>query len=69
MSLYYIPISMILISLIVKKSQKYFKAQQEYLGHVNGQVEELYGGHNIVKVFNGEEEAVNEFDKLNNTFI
>ncbi|MBC5997280.1 ABC transporter ATP-binding protein [Romboutsia hominis] len=62
-----LPISMLLISLIVKKSQKYFKAQQEYLGHVNGQVEELYGGHNIVKVFNGEEEAVNEFDKLNNT--
>ena len=62
-----LPISMILISLIVKRSQKYFKAQQEYLGHVNGQVEELYGGHNIVKVFNGEEEAVNEFDKLNNT--
>ncbi|MGL5329187.1 MAG: ABC transporter ATP-binding protein [Peptostreptococcaceae bacterium] len=60
-----LPISMLLISLIVKKSQKYFKEQQEYLGHVNGQVEELYGGHNIVKVFNGEEEAVKEFDKLN----
>ena len=51
--------------LVVKKSQKYFKAQQEYLGHVNGQVEEVYGGHNIVKAFNGEEEAVKEFDKLN----
>ncbi|MEG1871200.1 MAG: ABC transporter ATP-binding protein, partial [Peptostreptococcaceae bacterium] len=55
-----LPVSMILISLIVKKSQKYFKDQQEYLGHVNGQVEEVYGGHNIVKVFNGEEEAINE---------
>ena len=62
-----LPLSMILISLIVKKSQKYFKAQQEYLGHVNGKVEELYGGHNIVRVFNGEEESIIEFDKLNNS--
>ena len=60
-----LPISMLLISIIVKKSQKYFKAQQEYLGHVNGQVEELYGGHNIVKVFNGEREAIEKFDMLN----
>lgn len=58
-------ISMMLISLIVKKSQKYFKSQQEYLGHVNGQVEELYGGHSVVKVFNGEEKAIEEFDKAN----
>ena len=56
---------MMLISLIVKKSQKYFKSQQEYLGHVNGQVEELYGGHSVVKVFNGEEKAIEEFDKAN----
>ncbi|MGL5693699.1 MAG: ABC transporter ATP-binding protein [Peptostreptococcaceae bacterium] len=62
-----LPISMLLISFIVKRSQKYFKSQQEYLGHVNGQVEELYGGHNIVKVFNGEEDAIKEFDKLNDT--
>ncbi len=60
-----LPISMLLISFIVKKSQKYFKAQQEYLGNVNGQVEELYGGHNIVKVFNGEQEAIENFDILN----
>lgn len=60
-----LPISMMLISLIVKKSQKYFKSQQEYLGHVNGQVEELYGGHSVVKVFNGEEKAIEEFDKAN----
>ena len=60
-----LPISMLLISVIVKKSQKYFKAQQEYLGNVNGQVEELYGGHNIVKVFNGEEEAIEKFNILN----
>ena len=62
-----LPISMIFISQIVKRSQKYFKSQQEYLGHVNGQVEEVYGGHNIVTVFNREEEAIKEFDKMNNT--
>ncbi len=62
-----LPLSMILISFIIKRSQKYFKAQQEYLGHVNGQVEELYGGHNIVKVFNGEDEAIEKFNKLNDT--
>ncbi len=49
----------------MKKSQKYFKDQQEYLGNVNGQVEEVYGGHNIVKAFNGEEDAIEEFNKLN----
>ncbi|MGL4346341.1 MAG: ABC transporter ATP-binding protein [Cellulosilyticaceae bacterium] len=62
-----LPLSMFFISGIVKKSQKYFKEQQEYLGHVNGQVEEIYGGHNIVKAFNGEEDAIAEFNKLNNT--
>ncbi|MGG7162088.1 ABC transporter ATP-binding protein [Clostridium ihumii] len=62
-----LPLSMLFISLIVKKSQKHFKSQQEYLGHVNGQVEEVYGGHNIVKVFNGEERAIKEFDELNDT--
>lgn len=62
-----LPISMILITFIVKKSQKYFKEQQEYLGHVNGQVEEVYSGHNIVKVFNGEKKVVEEFDKANET--
>ncbi len=49
-----LPISLLCISFIVKHSQKYFKAQQEYLGHVNGQVEEVFGGHNVVKVFNNE---------------
>lgn len=62
-----LPISMFFISKIVKHSQKYFKSQQEYLGHVNGQVEEIYSGHNIVKVFNREEEAIREFDDLNGT--
>lgn len=64
-SLIILPISAIAVSIIVKKSQKYFKAQQDYLGHVNGQVEEIYGGHNIVKVFNGEEKALQEFTKMN----
>ncbi|MGB8455191.1 MAG: ABC transporter ATP-binding protein [Anaerocolumna sp.] len=62
-----LPLSAGLISFIVKKSQKYFKEQQEYLGHVNGQVEEVYGGHNIVKVFNGEKQVIEDFDKANNT--
>ena len=62
-----IPLSGILIALVVKKSQKYFKEQQNFLGHVNGHVEEIYGGHNIVKAFNGEEKAVKEFNELNET--
>jgi ATP-binding cassette, subfamily B, multidrug efflux pump len=60
-----LPLSMLIISKIIKKSQKYFVQQQEYLGHVNGQVEEIYGGHNVVKVFNGEEDAIKEFNKAN----
>lgn len=60
-----VPISMLLISFIVKRSQKYFRQQQEYLGNVNGHVEEAYSGQNIVKVFNGEEESINEFNQLN----
>ena len=53
--------------MIVKHSQKYFKDQQEYLGHVNGQVEEVYGGHNIVKAFNKEEDVIAAFDRDNDT--
>ena len=60
-----LPISLILISFIVKHSQKYFKNQQEYLGHVNGQVEEIYGGHSIVKAFNKEEDVLKEFNEMN----
>lgn len=60
-----LPLSVGLISVIVKHSQKYFKSQQEYLGHVNGQVEEVYGGHNIVKAFNKEEDVIREFDRDN----
>ncbi|OFD42232.1 ABC transporter ATP-binding protein [Bacillus mycoides] len=62
-----LPVSMILIMAVVKRSQKYFKSQQEYLGHVNGQVEEIYSGHNIVKAFNKEEEEVKKFEKVNDT--
>ena len=60
-----LPLSMGLISMIVKRSQKYFKNQQEYLGHINGQVEEVYGGQNIVKAFNKEEDIIRTFDETN----
>lgn len=66
-SLIVIPISLIMITLVVKKSQKYFRAQQEYLGHTNGHIEEMYSGHNIMKAFNGEDKAIEEFDKLSDT--
>ncbi len=62
-----LPVSSVLIAFIMKKSQKYFKSQQEYLGHVNGQVEEVYSGHNIVKAFNGEKQVIEEFEKSNST--
>ncbi|MGL5713423.1 MAG: ABC transporter ATP-binding protein [Paraclostridium sp.] len=64
-SLTIIPVSVILIMLVVKKSQKHFRVQQEYLGHVNGQVEEVYSGHNIVKAFNKENDVIDEFNELN----
>ena len=64
-SLVILPIAGILVTFIVKKSQKYFTKQQDYLGHVNGQVEEIYGGLNIVKVFNAEEKVTKDFEKAN----
>lgn len=64
-SLVALPISILFVKQIVEKSQKYFKKQQDYLGHVNGQVEEIYSGLNVVKVFNGEEKAESEFRKAN----
>ncbi|MGN1174738.1 MAG: ABC transporter ATP-binding protein [Roseburia sp.] len=60
-----LPVSMGLISFVVKKSQKYFKQQQEYLGHINGQVEEVYSGHMVIKVYNKEEEMLKDFDDTN----
>ena len=62
-----VPLSMGVIALVVGQSQKYFKQQQDYLGHVNGHVEEMYGGHMVMKAFNGEAESVERFDGLNNT--
>ena len=64
-SLVILPIAAIFVRIIVGRSQKYFQRQQDYLGHVNGQVEEIYGGLNIVKVFNGEEKVSKEFEKAN----
>ena len=66
-SLIVIPLSLVMIMLVVKKSQKHFRAQQEYLGHTNGHIEEMYSGHNIMKAFNSEEKAIEEFDKLSDT--
>ena len=60
-----LPLSMIVVMLIVKQSQKYFKQQQEYIGHVNGHVEEMYSGHIVMKAFNGEEESIQKFDGSN----
>ena len=62
-----LPISIALISLVVKKSQKYFKQQQEYLGHINGQVEETYAGHTVIKAYNKEQETIQKFQETNDT--
>ena len=60
-----LPVSGIVVGVVVKHSQKYFHRQQEYLGHVNGQVEEIYSGHDVVRVFNREQASFEEFDKSN----
>ena len=65
-SMIMIPLSAGLIMIIVKNSQKFFKQQQDYLGNVNGHVEEMYGGHIVMKAFNGEKQSVEKFDKMNN---
>jgi ATP-binding cassette subfamily B protein len=62
-----IPISMVIVTLVVRQSQKYFKQQQDYLGHVNGHVEEMFGGHLVMKAFNGEARSIQRFDGLNDT--
>ncbi|WP_133967560.1 ABC transporter ATP-binding protein [Eubacterium limosum] len=61
-----IPLSFVFIVLVVKRSQKYFSSQQEYLGHINGHIEEIYGGHSVVQAFNNEEEAYKTFEGFNN---
>lgn len=65
MALVVIPLSMILVMVVVKKSQRYFKAQQKSLGLVNGHIEEMYAAHNIVKAFNGEEDSLHSFKEYN----
>ena len=66
-SLLVIPLSMVIIAVVIGQSQKYFKQQQDFLGHVNGHVEEMYGAHLVMKAFNGEAESVERFDTLNDT--
>lgn len=66
-SLLILPLSIIFIMVVVKASQKYFKTQQDYLGHINGHVEEMYGGHTIMKAFNGEERSIKKFEEINDT--
>ena len=61
-----LPVSLVFISFIMKRSQKYFKTQQEYLGHINGQVEENYSGHLVVKAFGKEQDVIDEFKNTNN---
>ena len=60
-----LPVSMFIIQTVMKHSQKYFQDQQKYLGEVNGQVEEIYSGHTVVKAFNKEDDVINEFEKTN----
>jgi len=64
-ALFILPISMVLIMFVVKRSQRYFKEQQDYLGHLNGHIEEMYGGHVVMKAFNGEKKSVEKFGGLN----
>ncbi len=66
LTLLILPVTLVLVSLVVKKSQPFFKRQQEYLGHVNGQIEEVFGAQNIVRAFNAEEKTTEEFNKDNN---
>jgi ATP-binding cassette subfamily B multidrug efflux pump len=62
-----LPVSMVFVTLIIRQSQRYFKQQQDYLGHVNGHVEEAYGGHMVIKAFNGEEKSIRTFGGYNDT--
>ena len=61
-----LPLSMGIIGTVMKRSQKFFRNQQRYLGEVNGQIEEIYGGHDVVKVFTKEKDVVEAFEKVNN---
>jgi ATP-binding cassette subfamily B protein len=59
------PVSLVVIGQVIKRSQKYFKQKQEYLGELNGQVEEMFGGHGVVAAFNGQEDAIKNFGEVN----
>ncbi len=61
-----LPLALLLIMLVVKRSQRYFARQQEYLGHVNGHIEEMYAGHTVVQLYNGEEKSLHQFKEYNN---
>jgi len=64
-----VPLSALIITFVVRQSQKYFNQQQDYLGHINGHVEEMFGGHRVMKAFNGEAKSIQQFDGLNNTLF
>ena len=64
-----VPVSFAIIALVVNQSQKYYKQQQDYLGHLNGHIEEMYGGHVVMKAFNGEQKSVDQFDQINTTLF
>jgi ATP-binding cassette subfamily B protein len=64
-----LPVSGLFISVVVKQSQKYFKQQQDYLGHVNGHIEEMFGSHVVMKAFNGEQKSIEKFDSYNNVLF
>ena len=66
-SLLVIPLTLGVVGFIIKRSQVYFRQQQEYLGHVNGHVEEMFGGHRVMKAFNGEERSIDQFEEYNVT--
>jgi ATP-binding cassette subfamily B multidrug efflux pump len=68
-ALIFIPLSFGIFGVVIGKSQKYFKEQQDYLGHVNGHVEEMFGSHTVVKAFNGEQKSIGQFDEYNNTLF
>jgi ATP-binding cassette subfamily B multidrug efflux pump len=61
-----LPLALLLVRFIVKRSQKYYRMNQAYLGHVNGHVEEMFTGHNVMKAYNGEEKSISQFNVLNN---
>jgi ATP-binding cassette subfamily B protein len=68
-ALLFVPLSFGIIGVVISKSQIYFKEQQDYLGHVNGHIEEMFGSHNVVQAFNGEEKSIEQFEDYNNTLF